>query len=125
MTDAISTFFANLVERGQQPLLGHTCGTVDIELLGGRPGEGSHWRLGIDEGAISLSDEVREPADCTVRTEKAYFEQLIAGRQNAISAVLRGEIECFGDVEMLMVVQRIFPGPPRRTGGTAGAGDLR
>ena len=29
-----------------------------------------------------------------------------------MAAVLRGDIRCTGDVQMLLMIQRIFPGPP-------------
>jgi putative sterol carrier protein len=53
------------------------------------------------------------PADCTVRADRALFERLCRGEENALAAVLRGALVCGGDVELLLAIQRIFPGPPR------------
>jgi hypothetical protein len=42
------------------------------------------------------------------------FEQLTRGEANAMAAVLRGDIVCTGDVELLFALQRIFPSPPNQ-----------
>ena len=55
-------------------------------------------------------------ADCTIRGERAVFEELVGGRTNAMAAVLRGALVCHGDLELLFAIQRIFPDPP--AGGT-------
>ena len=111
MTDAIGTFFRDLVDRGPQPILSNINGTVRFDLAGGALGADEVWQLSIEQGAIQVP-EGRVDADCTMRSDKEFFERLISGRENAMAAILRGEIECFGDVELLMAVQRIFPGPP-------------
>jgi len=114
MTDAVDVFFRDLVARGHQPTLANIRGTVLFDLLTGQGGEDERWQLGIDNGVITLA-ESQESVTCTLRADKVFFERLIAGRANALTAVLRGEIECFGDVELLMALQRIFPGPPDRS----------
>jgi putative sterol carrier protein len=50
-------------------------------------------------------------ANCIIRADKALFEQLITGEENAIAATLRGALICTGNVELLFAIQRIFPGP--------------
>ena len=51
-------------------------------------------------------------ADCLVRADKALIDGIARGEVNATAALLRGELTAVGDLELLMVVQRLFPGPP-------------
>jgi putative sterol carrier protein len=82
-----------------------------------------HWRVAIDAQAIAVSRD-NTPADCVVRAEKALFDGIVCGEVNAMAALLRGELLADGDLELLMRVQRLFPGPqlPRR-GGSGGRAD--
>src|SRR5829696_2899673 len=70
-----------------------------------------HWLLVVAHGAVTVSEQKGE-ADCTIGTERPLFERVIHGEENAMAAVLRGDMRCTGDVEMLLLIQRIFPGPP-------------
>jgi hypothetical protein len=40
------------------------------------------------------------------------LEGVARGELNAMAAVLRGELVIEGDLQILMIVQRVFPGPP-------------
>ena len=79
--------------------------------------------LRIDRGDIRVtSDDV--PADCTVIVDAALLDEIIGGRTGAMSAFLRGAVIIVGDPEVLVLVQRLFRGHPRRTpstGSTASA----
>jgi predicted lipid carrier protein YhbT len=80
----------------------------------------SRWLVTLDRGDIAVSRK-NASADCAVRTGKALFEQLVSGRANAMAAVLRGAIAVEGDLELLLLFQRLFPGPPK-VGGKRRAG---
>jgi predicted lipid carrier protein YhbT len=112
MADKIEEFFREQVDRGHQPLLGKVKGTVQIDLVDG-PGGAEHWLVGIDRGDVTVS-HAEGSADCTIRTDRALFERLVQGRENAMAAMLRGAMVCSGDVELLLAIQRIFPGPPNQ-----------
>jgi putative sterol carrier protein len=73
------------------------------------------WTVAIDHGAVSVS-QGDGPADCTIRADRALFDRLCRGDQNAMAAMLRGALVCTGDVELLYAMQRIFPGPSRPGG---------
>jgi hypothetical protein len=64
-------------------------------------------------------------AACTIRAERALFGRLCRGEENAMAAVLRGALECTGDVELLYAIQRIFPGPPGERPALGGAEGAR
>ena len=112
MVDTIEGFFQQLVDQQPQPLLGKVRGTVRFQLLDPQRGD-DHWLIAIDHGDVSVS-HVDGRADGTMRAEKAFFERLLQGKENAVAAMLRGAIVCSGDVELLLAIQRIFPGPPKR-----------
>src|SRR5215211_5225121 len=120
MADTIEKFFQELEDKGHQPLLGKVRGTVRFDLAnsdrgGDRGGDGGvdHWRIAIDRGDIMITNDEGD-ADCTLLTNRAMFERLITGEENAIAAILRGAVECVGNVELLFVIYWIFRGPPRK-----------
>jgi putative sterol carrier protein len=65
----------------------------------------------VDKGHTTVEHQ-GGPAGCAIRADRALFERLCRGEENAMAAVLRGELACSGDVELLFAIQRIFPGPP-------------
>ena len=69
------------------------------------------WIVAIDKGNVTVS-QMSTDAGCTVRVDKPLFEELARGEANTMAAVLRGDVVCTGDVELLFALQRIFPGPP-------------
>jgi putative sterol carrier protein len=109
MSDAILEFFQELGRRGPEPLLAKVTGSVRFDLVD--DGRTDRWLVAVDKGNIAVSHK-GGPADCTIRTDRALFERLCRGEENAIAAVLRGALVCAGDIELLFAIQRIFPGPP-------------
>lgn len=109
MTDAVQEFFQELESKGHQPLLGKVKGTVRIDLWNDN-GATDHWLVAVDRGDFAIAHETAN-ADCILRADKALFEKLITGEENAIAATLRGALLCTGNVELLFAIQRIFPGP--------------
>jgi putative sterol carrier protein len=118
MSDDVVEFFEELGRRGHEPLLAKVTGRVRFDLAdGGRP---DRWLVAVDRGDATVWHK-GGPADCTIRTERALFERLCRGEENAMAAVLRGALVCTGDVELLYAVQRLFPGPPRQRPAVPGA----
>jgi putative sterol carrier protein len=101
-------------------------GAVRFDVRGDQ-GQVDQWVVAVDSGAVTVSHGNAE-VDCAIGADRALLESLIKGQANAMSAVLRGELRCSGDVEMLLTIQRIFPGPSseRTTMGKQGVhGDDR
>jgi putative sterol carrier protein len=121
MTDATTDFFDGLARRGHEPLLGKAKGTMRFEVVNG--GETERWLLAVDKGDITVSHK-NVGADVTLRADKALFEAIAAGKVNATAAVLRGELAIEGDWELMVLFQRLLPGPPtsrnRRPAGSNG-----
>jgi putative sterol carrier protein len=118
--DATSAFFAGLAERGHEPLLATTTGTLRFDLVSGRRVE--HWFVSVKKGDVAVSNK-ESRADATVRIDRAFFDRMVTGRANAMAATLRGVVVPEGDLGLVISFQRLFPGPPasRRSPARAAA----
>jgi putative sterol carrier protein len=128
MTDATSDFFDALTQRGPRPPLANITATIRIDLEkrldkrdegkrdDGKRDDGKgkateHWLVTVDDGNISVSKRnVR--ADAVLHTDKDLFDRLVLGEANAMASVLRGLVRTEGDSELLVLFQRLLPGPP-------------
>ena len=119
MSDDVVEFFEELGQRGHEPLLAKVTGRVRFDLVDGG-GTTDRWLVAVDKGDTVVSHQ-GGPAACTIQAERALFERLCRGEENAMAAVLRGALVCTGDVELLYAIQRIFPGPPRERPAMRGA----
>jgi putative sterol carrier protein len=123
MSDATAEFFDALTHRGHVPVLEKAKGTVRFELADGKRVD--RWLLAVDKGDLSVSRR-NVGADCTLRADKALFDRIVDGEVNATAAVLRGAVTIDGDMELLVQLQKLFPGPPakrrRRRNGANGRG---
>ena len=115
MVNATSQFFEELGQRGHEPLLQKTRGTLQVDLVNGK--ETEHWLVSVDKGDIEVSHRDGK-ADCTMRTRRELFDGLARGEVNAMAAMLRGTLGVEGDFELLILFQRLFPGPQDATART-------
>ena len=117
--DVTDRFFDDLAQRGHEPLLRKARGTIKFEIVDGNRVD--RRIVAIDRGAITVSRR-NSACDGVIRADKAVFESIASGRSNPIAAVLRNELAVQGDWRLLVLVQRLFPGPPksRPTRRTAG-----
>jgi putative sterol carrier protein len=119
--DVTDRFFDDLAQRGHEPLLRKARGTIKFEIVDGKRVD--RRVVAIDKGEITVSRR-NVTCDGVIRADKAVFESVASGRSNPIAAVLRNELAVQGDWRLLVLVQRLFPGPPkarprRRTAGYA------
>jgi putative sterol carrier protein len=105
---SVGEFFGRLAERGHEPLLQNVSGTLRFDLADGERVE--HWYLTIKNGGITVSRKDAE-ADAAIRTSKALFKDMTAGRVNAMAAALRGALVPRGNLALVVAFQRLFPGP--------------
>src|SRR3954470_480472 len=117
-TDAATAFFEELGRRGRESLLAKGRGTVCVELTNGTDTE--PWLVTIDRGNVTVFQGTGH-ADCTLRTSRELFQRIVAGEVNAVAAVLRGAIGITGNWQLLVLFQRLFPGPSRAAATTADA----
>jgi len=79
-----------------------------VELTGGKRIE--RWRLSVDKGEVDVT-RGPGPADCRLRADRALFAGMASGQVNAFAAVLRGAVTIEGDPRLLVLFQRLLPGP--------------
>jgi putative sterol carrier protein len=111
MTDSAAEFFQELGRRGYEPLLEKGTGTVRFDLVDGTRTD--RWLLVLVRGDVSVSRK-NAAADCVVRAERSLFDGMASGGVNAMAAYLRGELTLEGDPELLVLFQRVLPGPATR-----------
>ena len=116
--DPAATFFDELGRRGNEPLLRKVSGRVRFDLV-----DGARTELvarGRRQGRAHRGARGGSRPTARSAANAAVFEEVVGGRTNAIAAVLRGALECHGDLELMFAIQRIFPAPPRGWDPTAG-----
>lgn len=110
MTDPTSSYFTGLAEHGHYPLLNTTKGTIRFDLAGA--GRTEHWHLAIDRGHIAVT-RGEDHADCVVKVDKKLFDGIVTGHVNTVAATLRGQVDVEGDLHLITMLQRLFPGRPQ------------
>jgi putative sterol carrier protein len=118
MRDAATSFFEALGQREYEPLLDRATGTLRFEVVGGDAKD--RWFVSVDKGHVSVS-HARRKADCVIRGEKRLVEGILSGEVNAMAAALRGALAVEGNPELLVMFQRILPGPPSARGARSEA----
>jgi predicted lipid carrier protein YhbT len=109
MSDATEKFFEELTHRGYEPLVAKFSGRVRFEVVDGDRTD--RWLVEMNKGHLAVS-RGGEDAGCSIKADKALFDRLATGEENAMAAALRGALVCTGDVDLLLAIQRVFPGPP-------------
>jgi hypothetical protein len=113
MADPTEVFFEGLERRGHVPLLERVEGSVRFDLS--QDGRVEHWMLRVDRGDVTLSRE-EGPADAVVATRRELFNGVTKGEVNAVAALLRGAIVAEGDLRLILLLDRLLPGPPGARG---------
>ncbi|MFE9692425.1 SCP2 sterol-binding domain-containing protein [Micromonospora sp. NPDC005806] len=124
MTSPIEEFFAQLGRRRHEPLLAKASGTVRFEIAQGLCTE--HWYVRVDRGDLTVSRENIE-ADAVVRASRELFDRVASGEEYILAALLRGEVSAEGRLPLLVLFERLLPGPEAARGqrlATSGEGPL-
>jgi hypothetical protein len=121
MTDAASRFFERL--RSEPVTLPtRATGVMRVEIADGKRTES--WLVAVDKGAVKVS-RGKGKADSVIRGDRALFDGMAAGEVNAFAATLRGAVAIEGDPRLLVLFQRLLPGPPSHGSGTRAKGGSR
>jgi putative sterol carrier protein len=122
MTDSTAEFFQGLGRRGHEPLLEKATGVVRFDLVDGKRTD--RWLLTLERGDVSVSRR-NARADCVIRADRTLFDAMARGEVNGMAAYLRGELTLEGDQELLVLIQRVLPGPATRRAPRLGSGSGR
>ena len=122
MGDATTEFFDGLAQHGHRPMFEKVKGTMRFDLRDGDRTD--RWLVTIDKGDVAISRR-NARADCVLKADKHLFDGLASGDENAMAALLRGAIAVEGDPQLIVLFQRLLPGPPgsqhpRAAAGSAG-----
>lgn len=109
MSDPIEAFFARLTRNAPQRLLRRTTGAIRFELDG--PGGVEVWHLSIADGRVAAS-RTEGPADTVIRTDREYFLRMARGEAKPLAAWLRNDLTAEGRFRFIVLLERLFPGPP-------------
>ena len=110
MTDGASGFFERLRDE-HVALPTRATGVMRVEIADGKRTES--WLVAVDKGKVEVSRR-KGKADSVIRADRALFDGMAAGEVNAFAATLRGAVAIEGDPRLLVLFQRLLPGPPSR-----------
>jgi putative sterol carrier protein len=111
MTEAATEFFERLAQGEHVALPSRANGVMRLEIVGGKRIE--RWLVAVEKGKVDVS-RGNGPADCVLRADRKLLNRMATGEVNAFAATLRGALVVEGDPRLLVLFQRLFPGPPSR-----------
>ena len=111
-TDPTAELFESIKRRGQVPALRSESAKILIELT--HDTQVDKWVIEVRNGQVNVTRDEREQreAQCVVRADKAVFDRIGKGEENANAAYLRGELLIEGNIHLISAIERLFPGPP-------------
>ena len=111
-----AAFFEELARRGYEPLLEPVTGSIRFDYRDG--GRGGHWLVVIERGNLAVSRR-HDAADAVVQASADVVDGIVTGQVNTTAAVLRGQVMVDGDLHLLLMFDRLMPGPPTASGSPA------
>ncbi|MET8119539.1 SCP2 sterol-binding domain-containing protein [Micromonospora sp. NPDC005189] len=97
------------LDPGRRPDLPETtAGTLRLDVRG--DGCTDHWYLTIADQHVRVTRS-DDDAELMVRADRRVYDQMASGEMHVASALLRNELTVQGDLRLLMLLRRIFPGP--------------
>jgi putative sterol carrier protein len=101
-------FLTELGRRGSEPLLATATGAIRFDVH--RGGRTEYRLVKMDRGTVTVTNG-KGKADAVVDADGDLLDRIATGEVNAMAAVLRGVLHVEGDTELLIQLQRAFPGP--------------
>ncbi len=116
MTSPMEEFLTELGRREHEPLLATASGAIRFDVH--RGGRTEYQLVRVDRGTVKVT-RGKGKATAVVDADGDLLDQIAEGHINAMAAVLRGELHVKGDLELLIQLQRTFPGPSNALTATA------
>ena len=111
-----AAFFDGLSRRSYEPRLEPVTGSIRFDYHDG--GRSGHWLVVIDRGRLAVSRR-HDAADAVVEASADVLDGIVTGQVNTTAAVLRGQVRVDGDLHLLLLFDRLMPGPPTASGSPA------
>jgi hypothetical protein len=109
MTSPMEDFLTELGRREHEPLLAAAAGTIRFDVH--RGGRTEYRLVRVDRGKVTVTKR-KGKAGAVVDADGELLDRIADGQVNAMAAFLRGALRVQGDPELLIQLQRMFPGPP-------------
>jgi putative sterol carrier protein len=109
-SDPTGAFFERLTHYGHDPSLEQAKGAVRFDITDG--GRTDRWLVTIDHGDVSAAP-AEAGGTCVVYADRDLFNGIVTGKVNGMAAMLRGAIRFDGDMELVVLLRRLFPGRPQ------------
>src|SRR6516164_9710027 len=103
MSDTTQAFFERLAQRGYEPLLHSTSGTIRSDIEGA-----GTWFVVVKNGALTVSRDA-DGADCVLACRREDFQRLVVGTQNPMTLFMQGKMQITGNIVLAQMFQRLFP----------------
>ncbi|MEU5908175.1 SCP2 sterol-binding domain-containing protein [Micromonospora sp. NPDC047467] len=121
MATTAAQFLQRLDTRRRPDLPETTAGTLRLDIRS--DGCTEHWYLTIADQHVRVTRSA-DDAELVVSASREIFDQLANGQMHLAVALLRNELKVRGNLALLMMLRRIFPGPagarhPRELGQAA------
>ncbi|MFC8850483.1 MULTISPECIES: SCP2 sterol-binding domain-containing protein [unclassified Micromonospora] len=109
MTASAADYLACWVAGRHEDLPETTSGTVRLDIRD--DGSTDHWFLTIGDQHVGVSRSA-EAADLVVAGDREVFDRMIADGTHIGAALVRNDVTAQGNLRLLMLLRRLFPGPP-------------
>ena len=103
MIDTTEAFFAQLAQRGYEPLLHNVSGTIRWDI-----GDAGSWFVTVKNGSLTVSRETAG-ADCVFACSREDFDRMVVGKQNPTTLFMQGKMKITGNLGLAQICQRLFP----------------
>jgi hypothetical protein len=124
-TDAVAQLFDRTGRLGRVDMLADVTGSLRFDIAEDDQVV-DQWTMLVDDGRITVEHRGGD-TDCVVSLDRSLMARMATGQSNAMAALLRGDMMVTGDVQLLVLMERLLPGPagahgPRRTVVSQGTG---
>jgi hypothetical protein len=109
MSQVTEKFFDELVRCGYKHPLRKVTGSIRFDIEHDQRID--HWFVLITKGDIRVSREKRD-ADAILCTDEAFFDRMARGEAEPLEAWLRNDVTSEGRFRLIVLLERLFPGPP-------------
>ncbi|WP_330440770.1 SCP2 sterol-binding domain-containing protein [Micromonospora sp. NBC_00821] len=97
------------LDTGRRPDLPETtAGTLRLDVRD--DGRTDHWYLTIADQRVRVTRSA-DDAELVVRADRAVFDRMARGELHPGAGLLRNELTVQGNMQLLMLLRRIFSGP--------------